>query len=193
MKMTEQLEEDACLYALEALPQAEHAQFEADLSQNSALRELVRNFRSATDALALAAAARLNAKPPPQLKQKILSQIGTNRPRKHHDGFFSLVQASLLPWIPSGIPGCSKKVLARNARYSMVLARMEPGARFPSHRHPESEDCFILEGDFRVHGEVLGPGDFHHADAGSTHGEISTEGGCTCLIVTGVPPDPVPK
>lgn len=193
MKMTEQLEEDACLYALEALPQAERAQLEANLAQDAALRELVRDFRSVTNALALAAAAKVDAKPPPQLKQKILNQIRTNRPKKRHDGFFSLFQASASPWIPSEIPGCSRKVLARNPSYSMVLARMEPGARFPSHRHPESEDCFILEGDFRVHGEVLGPGDFHHADAGSMHGEISTERGCMCLLVTGVPPDPVPK
>jgi anti-sigma factor ChrR (cupin superfamily) len=38
------------------------------------------------------------------------------------------------------------------------LMRMEPGGVYPEHDHPESEECFVLEGVVNVDGQDYRPG-----------------------------------
>ena len=62
-----------------------------------------------------------------------------------------------------------------------------PGARFPAHHHGGDEECYVLSGSLYACGRKIGPGDFHHADGGSDHGELWTDEGCQVLLV--VPPE----
>jgi anti-sigma factor ChrR (cupin superfamily) len=55
---------------------------------------------------------------------------------------------------------------------------MEPGAVYPTHRHAEVEEIYVLDGDLSVDGETLGAGDYCTAAAGSTHRAPHTRGGC---------------
>ncbi len=68
----ERHEELAALYALELLEGDERARFEADLTGNPALQELVRDLRSASGSLAHLAPA---LPPPPELRARILASI----------------------------------------------------------------------------------------------------------------------
>ena len=53
---------------------------------------------------------------------------------------------------------------------------------YPSHRHRETEELYILEGSLEVHGHHLGPGDYCAALGGSVHRSASTEHGCRFLV-----------
>ena len=64
-----------------------------------------------------------------------------------------------------------------------LLVKMEPGTTYPSHPHAFDEHCLVIDGVVADHsGMALGTGDFLFMPAGSTHGEIFTDTGCTFLI-----------
>jgi anti-sigma factor ChrR (cupin superfamily) len=52
------------------------------------------------------------------------------------------------------------------------LMWMEPGSSFPEHEHPETEECFVLEGVVNIDGQDYCAGDYTVADAGSRHDVI---------------------
>lgn len=115
-----------------------------------------------------------------------------------------LFQASALPagfalqlaandgWRPYPIAGIRMRVLAMNksSGYATILLDAEPGVRFPPHHHGGAEECYVVAGDVHTLGRRLGPGDFLHADAGTDHPEMWTEGGARVILI--VPPDDVP-
>jgi anti-sigma factor ChrR (cupin superfamily) len=76
--------------------------------------------------------------------------------------------------------------------YAVLLGKLNPGARYPAHKNAGPEDFYILTGDLHVGDHVLGPGDFHHADAGTLHTENFSEEGCTLLAVL-TADDPIVK
>jgi quercetin dioxygenase-like cupin family protein len=61
---------------------------------------------------------------------------------------------------------------------------MEPGARLPGHHHRTAEQFYMLEGDAYVTGQVLHPGDYYRAPAGTTHDVTYTQAGCLFLLVS---------
>lgn len=64
------------------------------------------------------------------------------------------------------------------------LVRMLPGTRLPRHEHRGVEQLYVLEGDCQIEGEMLGPGDYHKAMAGSIHEITFTEGGTLFLLIS---------
>ncbi len=115
--------------------------------------------------------------PPPRVRDQLLARIGT--PTRYsvltHEG----------EWMESGLAGITMKILAVDRAQGLVtmLIRGEPGAVYPSHHHSGAEECYVIRGTLHVDGRVLRAGDFHHADAGSDHGELSTPDGAEVLIV----------
>jgi anti-sigma factor ChrR (cupin superfamily) len=105
---------------------------------------------------------------------------------------FSLQLADDEGWLPYPIAGIRMRVLAMNKRtgYATLLLDVAPGVRFPPHHHGGDEECYVISGDVHTLGRRLGPGDFLHADEGTYHPEMWTEGGARVLLV--VPPDDVP-
>ena len=89
------------------------------------------------------------------------------------------------PWADTPLPGIQIKVLSTDEARGMatMLIRATPGAVYPSHRHSGPEECYVIRGSVIIDGRVLRAGDFHHADAGSDHGEITTTEGAEVLIV----------
>jgi len=64
-----------------------------------------------------------------------------------------------------------------------ILMMFEPGARVPAHDHAGAEDSFVVSGSCRIGESFLLKGDFHHADAGTSHAEIVSDEGCVLLLV----------
>ena len=64
-----------------------------------------------------------------------------------------------------------------------LVLKAGPGAVYPSHPHHGAEECYVLSGSLTVDGRTLHAGDFHHADADSDHGELTTVDGAEVLVV----------
>ena len=92
-------------------------------------------------------------------------------------------------WLPHQVPGIRMKILSNNDRrgYATLLLDVAPGTRFPAHHHGGDEECYVISGSLFACGRRIAAGDFHHADAGSDHGELWTEEGCRVLLI--VSPD----
>jgi putative transcriptional regulator len=115
--------------------------------------------------------------PPPHVRLQLLTQIAA--PSRF------TVTADEAEWKESGLSGLTMRILAVDRVRGTVtmLIRGEAGAVYPAHRHTGPEECYIISGTVVVDGRTLGPGDFHHADADSDHGELVTPTGAEVLIV----------
>ena len=101
-------------------------------------------------------------------------------------GFAFLRDTAGSGWLPLPIAGAFVKLLSFDAAndHATVLGKLDPGARYPGHTHRHPEDIFMLSGDLHIGDQaVIRAGDFHHADAGSTHGVNCSEEGCVLLAV----------
>ncbi len=56
---------------------------------------------------------------------------------------------------------------------------MDPGATYPSHRHTEVEELYLLEGDLFVEGQWMKPGDYCRDEPESIHGKVRTDKGAS--------------
>jgi putative transcriptional regulator len=83
------------------------------------------------------------------------------------------------------VPGVTVKPLSIDVERdtATILMMFEPGARVPAHDHAGAEDSFVISGSCRIGESYLLKGDFHHADAGTHHGEIVSDEGCVLLLV----------
>ena len=189
--ISEQQQEQASLYALGALPEAEACAFAAELLGNAELRELVQNLQQTAGLIALSAPA---VKLPPALRDKVLRRIDEISPAKKSAANLPLAALAGLSFIDSAeskdwkqlpIPGAFIKLLSlqKERGYAVMLGKLEPGTRYPAHVNAGSEDFFILTGDLVIGERKMVAGDFHHAEAGSQHAENYSVGGCTLLSV----------
>lgn len=186
-----ELIEVAALYALGALSQEEARSFEEHLKGGCEIcAGEVQSFGDVVAALSLGVK---EESPPPEVKEKLqLRLVEKERASGGHDRSNILVSSQFLSiradeggWVEVE-EGIRFKQLFVDNKTGMVtaLVRMAPGTHLPKHRHREIEQLYILEGDCYVHGELLGPGDFHCAAPGSVHDSTYTIGGTLFLLVT---------
>ena len=66
-----------------------------------------------------------------------------------------------MTWEPAPLPGIFSKPLFNdvNRQYVTQIVRMDPGTTYPSHRHSQVEELYLLEGDLLVEGQKMGPGE----------------------------------
>jgi anti-sigma factor ChrR (cupin superfamily) len=161
-----------------ALDADERAQLETRRAQLSpAEQDEVARLYDTSTAIAASVAA---LAPPPHLRERILNAVRT--PSRYN------VFQSDTDWSETPFAGIRIKVLAvdRVRSLATMLIRAEPGAVYPSHQHHAPEECYVIRGSVLIDGRVLRAGDFHHADEGSEHGEITTIEGAEVLIVGGI-------
>ncbi len=85
-------------------------------------------------------------------------------------------------WQPF-MSGVAIKVLRESGDSLSYLLRLAPGAELPPHRHPQDEECLVLEGRLRVGSRIeIGPGGYHLAHAGKLHARIHTDTGATIFL-----------
>lgn len=197
-------QENAALFTLGALPVEEAAAFARHLGEGCAFceAEVACNRELTADLAGMTAAAT----PPARLKQRLLGKISSNanaattgsredpsiqvwkgwRPGKPTTAGLHILRSTDGVWEETDCPGVRFRQLAvdEQRRYVTMLVRMDPGSAYPPHRHAGGEECYVLEGDLHVAGEVLGAGDYQYAAANSDHGVQSTEKGCLLLVVS---------
>ncbi|MEI6085743.1 MAG: cupin domain-containing protein [Verrucomicrobiota bacterium] len=124
--------------------------------------------------------------PPARLRARVLDAVAPQPGILFNQAGLLIARSNDMPWQSTPVPGMSVKPLYVDAarQYSTMLLRMEPGTRFPSHRHAETEELFILQGDLIVEGKKMVTGDYCRGDANSIHGEVWTEAGGLYLVLS---------
>jgi anti-sigma factor ChrR (cupin superfamily) len=184
------IKERAALYALGALSQHEARSFEEHLAEGCEdCRAELEGFELVVSNLGFGAE---DESPSALLRERLLSRLAAEdvaaRPEAAAPGAAALPVASVRAYEGEWqevIAGVLMKPLYVDEATGMAtsLVKMGAGGRLPVHRHSGVEQLFVLEGDCRIQGEVLGPGDFHRAEAGSVHEATYTEGGTTFLLI----------
>jgi anti-sigma factor ChrR (cupin superfamily) len=173
------LEELAALDALGALTDEEQRLLRERLSSASPdERQAAAQMYDLAGGLAHARAHTATAPiPAPHVRERLMARVS-------QPSSFSVVGGQL-PWLQTPIAGLHMKVLSldKERDSAVLLMRAEPGVSYPAHHHGGAEECYVLSGDVRVQGQVLHAGDFHHAEPGSDHDPLFTEGGAEVLLV----------
>lgn len=129
--------------------------------------------------------------PRSSVKNTILTTIekSINKNTIKHSEAFITIRANEGEWqeISTGV---FSKTLFSNLQTGTITSvmKMLPGAKAELHYHTSIEECYVISGDFHVgdsqETEVeLGPGDYHCAQAGSTHAIAYTNQGTELLVI----------
>jgi anti-sigma factor ChrR (cupin superfamily) len=170
-------------YALGVLADAERVLFEEHLAQGCAPCEAELRLDQTTAGCLLSTVAQ---DPPADLRQKVLGRA-RSAPRfpgvLFQEAGLLISRSSEMDWKPLA-PGIAFKPLFVDAerRYHTSLVRMDAGAKYPGHRHRDTEEVFMISGDFHVAGQVIGPGDYCRAELDTVHGRTYSESGCVFLL-----------
>ncbi len=146
-----------------------------------------------------------SARPNPALKQRLLAQVKgrtlfarviDDLAQTHAPTSFegvSLRAAREDGWQRTTAEGVLFQVLSSDEkeRRATALVRMAPGTSYPSHRHAEREECYVLTGDLSFGDCHMKAGDYQVAERGSVHPVQSTENGCTLLIISSLDDEPL--
>lgn len=90
-------------------------------------------------------------------------------------------------WQPF-LDGIRIKVLREQDGMLSYLLRLEPGASLPAHRHPQDEECIVIDGRLQVGTRAeFGPGSYHLAHGGALHAPIRSATGATIFLRGAVP------
>lgn len=185
--------ESAAAYAIGALSPEEKIAFERHLESGceQCLSQL-RTFENTADQLA----AEFSADPPTALRERLLSRIREEAVLSaiqhkspgilfQHAGLL-ISRSADLPWEPAPIPGIATRTLYVDSarKYSTSLVRMEPNSVYPSHRHHDIEEVYLLEGDLIVEGVQMQSGDYCRSKPGTVHGDSRTKSGNLLLVFT---------
>jgi anti-sigma factor ChrR (cupin superfamily) len=116
--------------------------------------------------------------PPAALRARILAAVG-DTPQNS-----TTVRANEGRWLRL-VPGVTVKPLMidESRGTATILMTLQPGARVGGHDHHGPEDSFVISGSCHIGPTYLSKGDFHHAEAGTHHGEIVSDDGCVLLLV----------
>ncbi|MGH7799603.1 MAG: cupin domain-containing protein [Thermodesulfobacteriota bacterium] len=183
---TKRIQELAASYALGAIGKRETQEFERLSKQGAQVFEAdLQGFRQVTSMLGYGTSP---ITPPPSLKERLFNRVKGEAQPSHkltqYSGF-SIVRSNEGKWeeISKGVS--LKRLFVDEERgYATALVRMLPGVAFPKHRHVETEECYVLEGDIHMGGQLFREGDYVRAEEGSIHEGIYSEQGCTLLILS---------
>lgn len=185
------LEELAAAYGLGMLDQAEASQLESLIAHDADALQEVASFIDT--AAAFAAASSPCVEPSNEQRAKILARIAAT-PQLHRkaaetsvpDGYSFMLNSSE-GWVDTAIPGFRTKFLSRGPHpgCEVKLIALAPGAKVPNHDHAGTEEIYMLSGHLHTEGQVMGPGDFLRAEAGTHHRELVSPDGCLALLILG--------
>jgi quercetin dioxygenase-like cupin family protein len=181
----EEMKEIAAHYALGALSQSEARAFEAHLAEGcEACQKELDVFLETAALLALGCG---EEEPGSHVREELKIRVSADRlgalDQNGAERVYSILanEGDWMEWAE----GIQFKPLYRDQASGLCtsIVRMQPGTALPPHRHTGTEQFFILEGDCYVHGQRLGPGDFHRAEAGTEHEYTNTVEGTMFLLV----------
>ena len=186
-----ELEELAVAYGLGMLDQAAAARLESLIAHDVDALQEVASFADTAAAFATASSPRVE--PSVEQRARILAGIAA-MPQLHRkpaetsvpEGYCFKMNGSE-GWVDTNVPGFRTKLLSRGRHpgCEVMLIALAPGAKVPDHDHAGSEEIYMLTGHLHTEGQVLGPGDFVRAEAGTHHHEVISPDGCTALLILG--------
>lgn len=173
--------EHACAYALQALPAGEVPEFEAHLAscphcaqELDALGPILEVFGDWPSDV---------QRPASSLRQRLALRIA-----EVTGGELMLPDTRQWkePEWKDVAPGISCKLLSTDASEHLVsmLVRLAPGAEYPPHSHAGIEELHLLDGELWIDARKLYPGDYSHAQPGTSDKRVWSETGCTCVLIT---------
>jgi len=178
-----ELHELASLYVLGALESEEKRAFEEHLNGCAACAAEVKSLTDVTTSLGDS----VSAEPPADLRSRLLAKA-RSAPRvpgvlMEQSGLL-ISRSDEIAW-QAMAPGIQFKPLYVDSqrKYNTCLVRMDAGAHYPSHRHCEIEELFMLSGDLHVEGQIMRAGDYCRADSGTIHGETFTDTGALFMLM----------
>ena len=121
------------------------------------------------------------------LRTRVLNKIHEAKAAESRD--LLTVEKDKGDWVEVS-PLAKFKMLLENGNSSSFIVKLEAGAEFPGHEHPEDEECVMLEGDLWIGDLHLFAGDYHMAPQGVHHGDIRTDTGAL-LFFHGPIPEPM--
>jgi len=184
-----QLQELAAAHALGALDGPAAVLLEAAIANEPGAKAEV---AALNDTVAVMAAALSSPVPPPlETRAKILEQLtrrtqaSPSQPHAPTPPGYQFIFKDAAGWRETPIPGLRTKLLSvsPDMGYRVLLAQIEPGRRFPAHDHASSEELYVISGHLQTEGQLLGPGDFYHAEPGTHHRELFSPDGCMALLI----------
>ena len=180
-------------YQLGLMTPDEEVAFEHGLSKDAVSLE---ELRKSGDGLTAMYEGLAKGMPNPRkdLKRKLLDSLSeSNAERSIYDVEHFVLRAAESHWKKTKVDGIEFKILYQDEDGRvMVMAKLEPGARYPDHPHRGTEECLVLSGDFWTNGQKLGAGDFIAARAGADHDGVYSEGGCELLLKLPLPHEIMP-
>ncbi len=171
---TDWIDEQVALYLAGALPETEHAEFEAQLA--AGWREGERTLQNLTPALRAILEEAPHVVPPPNLKADLLAQLAGPR--------CEFAFADEGAFVPTPYPGVTMRMLHldKARRQFSAFLKLAPGAQFPTHHHDGPEECVVLQGELIVGRVRMRPGDYQRADADSEHDVQWSETGALAFV-----------
>jgi anti-sigma factor ChrR (cupin superfamily) len=177
--------EQLTLHALGLLDDAEADEMEAHVAECPVCQRELVDIRESAASVSMAAAL---VQPRASLRARVLEAVTPQVWKKWAapgSSEMHLVRDGEGEWerVREGV--YAKQLYVDRSRDMVtMLVRMDPGARYVSHRHAAPEQCFVLEGDIRDGDVVCRAGDFQVLEPGSVHGAQWTKDGCLVLIVS---------
>ncbi len=184
-------EELAALYALDVLTKDERSQFERELAQSELTEELA-EFQAAVAAIAYSAPLVPLAN---DLKERLMQRIVADEVRLPGGEWVEpstietlKQQAETVQWQPYAlVPQTMLGTLLvdETAREVQCFVRAIGSVTFPRHRHAQSEEIVVLEGDLEIGGQVYRSGDRVISASGTDH-QPATQNGCLLFLRTSI-------
>ena len=181
----------AALYAAGAMTASDAAEFDVHIQEGcTACATELRTFDPVSAQLAFAAPL---AEPPAGLRNRLMEKVskessfGASRPGILFSQAGLLIsRAAEMDWQSGAVAGVLSKPLFVDEKrgYATAVVRMAPGTRYPSHRHKDVEELYLIEGDLNVGGIPMRPGDYCRAEPESIHGVVSTEAGALFVVMS---------
>ena len=197
-------QELATLYALEALSPDETRPFMAHLG--TGCHTCAAEVQAITAIAGLLGYTALPVAPRPEVRERLLARVRSTvqeEQREQHSlaeqpqssSDWVVVRAAERAWEPGSEDGVWIQHLFLDpvTLSSLVMVRLERGARYPHHWPAGSLEFYLLSGNLAVAGQVLQTGDYGMASMGdSDHLVQSPDGGTFLLFASGAAAGVVP-
>lgn len=176
----------ACLNAFGMLEPEEEALLKKERAENPGFHEESLAIDELAAQIGLMAPP---VKPSPRLKDRLMASIA--KPKKARPQELEEIVPGIHvareengTWRKTPFAGITFRQLYVDplTRMATTLLRLEPGSVYPTHRHVEAEQAYVIEGSCYQGSVRLKKGDFQLAVGSSIHDPIQTDEGCVLLI-----------
>jgi len=182
----QRIEELAVAYSTGELDGQDFADFKA--WRSTATSEELSWFAAVVDTAGDLAMSQIEpVAPPPELKERVMAQLGLDgKDSPDPDFSFLALTEGDDEWLDIPVPGARIRVLSdhEDDGHTIFMLELDPGTTFPAHSHGGAESAFVLSGDLEIEGRFLRAGDFSRAAPGSHHRSLYSRDGCRALLVT---------